>query len=119
MRFSNAISLIGWAAFALAYSYLLLHVERRLLALATRFATEMIRTYGLLEYQKDGYMVDSKPKTQILSLPPVSLHSDVMENSRRLSEMGYLLEITRNFQSRISRKFKKLGKVAYGINNKS
>ena len=30
--------------------------------------------------------------------------------------MGYLLEITRNFQSRISRKFKKLGKVVHGIN---
>ncbi|KAG7544556.1 Spatacsin C-terminal domain [Arabidopsis suecica] len=82
----------------------------RLLGLATRFATEMIRIYGLLEYQKDGYMLDSKPRTQILSLPPVSLHIDVMENSRRLSEMGYLLEITRNFQSRITRKFKKLGK---------
>lgn len=84
--------------------------------MATRFATEMIRIYGLLEYQKDGYMLDSKPRTQILSLPPVSLHIDVMENSRRLSEMGYLLEITRNFQSRITRKFKKLGKVLYDIN---
>uniref|UniRef100_A0A1J3EY96 Spatacsin C-terminal domain-containing protein n=1 Tax=Noccaea caerulescens TaxID=107243 RepID=A0A1J3EY96_NOCCA len=82
----------------------------RLLALASRFATEMIRIYGLLEYQKDGYMLDRKPRTEMLSLPPISLHKDVMENSRRLSEMGYLLEITRNFQSRISRKFKKLGK---------
>lgn len=79
--------------------------------MAARFATEMIRIYGLLEYQTYGYMLDSKPKTHILSLPPISLHSDVIENSRRLSEMGYLLEITRNFQSRISRKFKKLGKV--------
>ncbi|EFH43109.1 hypothetical protein ARALYDRAFT_912407, partial [Arabidopsis lyrata subsp. lyrata] len=105
--------------------YLLSHKNRndnqisavsRLLGLATRFATEMIRIYGLLEYQKDGYMLDSKPRTQILSLPPVSLHIDVMENSRRLSEMGYLLEITRNFQSRITRKFKKLGKVLYDIN---
>ncbi|KAL1190297.1 hypothetical protein V5N11_016682 [Cardamine amara subsp. amara] len=82
----------------------------RLLALATRFATEMIRIYGLLEYQKDGYMLDRKPRTKILLLPPISMHIDVMENSRRLSEMGYLLEITRNFQSRITRKFKKLGK---------
>ncbi|KAJ0252438.1 Spatacsin carboxy-terminus protein [Hirschfeldia incana] len=89
----------------------------RLLALATRFATEMIRIYGSLEYQKDGHMLDSRTRTRILSLPPVSGHGDVMENSRRLSEMGYLLEITRNFQSRISRKFKKLGKV--GKNEKS
>ncbi|CDY42625.1 BnaC01g00370D [Brassica napus] len=73
----------------------------RLLALATRFATEMIRIYG----------------TRILSLPPISRHHDVMENSRRLSEMGYLLEITRNFQSRISRKFKKLGKVGKNENS--
>ncbi|XP_010431915.1 PREDICTED: uncharacterized protein LOC104716225 isoform X1 [Camelina sativa] len=83
----------------------------RLLALATGFATEMIRIYGLLEYQKDGYMVDRKPRTQRLSRPPISLHNNnLTENSRRLSEMGYLLEITRNFQSRITRKFKKLGK---------
>ncbi|XP_024004647.1 uncharacterized protein LOC18029040 isoform X2 [Eutrema salsugineum] len=88
----------------------------RLLALATGFATEMIRIYGLLEYQKDGYILDSKYRTQILSLPPISIHSDVMENSRRLSEMGYLLEVTRNFQSRIYRKFKNLGK---GKNEKS
>jgi spatacsin len=80
------------------------------------FATEMIRRYGLLEYRKDVYMFDSKPRTQILSLPAVSLNIDVMENSRRLSEMGYLLEITRNIQSRITRKFKKLGK---GNNEKS
>ncbi|CAH8345161.1 unnamed protein product [Eruca vesicaria subsp. sativa] len=88
----------------------------RLLALATRFATEMIRIYGSLEYQKDGHMLDSRPRTRILSLPPISRHGDAMENSRRLSEMGFLLEITRNFQSRISRKFKKLGK---GKNEKS
>lgn len=88
----------------------------RLLGLATMFATEMIRRYGLLEYRKDVYMFDSKPRTQILSLPAVSLNIDVMENSRRLSEMGYLLEITRNIQSRITRKFKKLGK---GNNEKS
>ncbi|KAF3534393.1 hypothetical protein DY000_02036196 [Brassica cretica] len=88
----------------------------RLLALATRFATEMIRIYGSLEYQKDGHMLDRRSRTRILSLPPISRHHDVMENSRRLSEMGYLLEITRNFQSRISRKFKKLGK---GKNEKS
>lgn len=113
MRFSNAVNFIDWRAFTLAYSYVLLHVECRLLALASRFATEMIRIYGLLEYQKDGYMLDRKPRTEMLSLPPISLHRDVMENSRRLSEMGYLLEITRNFQSRISRKFKKLGKVVY------
>jgi spatacsin len=94
----------------------LLHGEYRLLGLATMFATEMIRRYGLLEYRKDVYMFDSKPRTQILSLPAVSLNIDVMENSRRLSEMGYLLEITRNIQSRITRKFKKLGKVVYYIN---
>ncbi|KAG5412473.1 hypothetical protein IGI04_000040 [Brassica rapa subsp. trilocularis] len=88
----------------------------RLLALATRFATEMIRIYGSLEYQKDGHMLDRRSRTRLLSLPPISRHHDVMENSRRLSEMGYLLEITRNFQSRISRKFKKLGK---GKNEKS
>jgi len=66
----------------------LLHGEYRLLGLATMFATEMIRRYGLLEYRKDVYMFDSKPRTQILSLPAVSLNIDVMENSRRLSEMG-------------------------------
>lgn len=111
-----SISSIDSAAFMLPCSYLFLCVECRLLALATRFATEMIRIYGSLEYQKDGHILDGRPRTRILSLPPVSRHGDVMENSRRLSEMGYLLEITRNFQSRISRKFKKLGKVVHGIN---
>ncbi|XP_062007180.1 uncharacterized protein LOC133724450 isoform X1 [Rosa rugosa] len=80
----------------------------RLLALATFFATKMIRKYWLLEHRKDAY---ESGRTQILSLPPVSpvKEEDEMANSRRLREMAHFLEIIRNLQSRLGSKYKRPG----------
>lgn len=80
----------------------------RLLALATCFATKMIRKYWLLEHRKDAY---ESGRTQILSLPPVSpvKVEDEMANSRRLHEMAHFLEIIRNLQCRLGSKYKRPG----------
>lgn len=80
----------------------------RLLALATCFATKMIRKYWLLEHRKDAY---ESGRTQIFSLPPVSpvKVEDEMANSRRLHEMAHFLEIIRNLQCRLGSKYKRPG----------
>lgn len=78
----------------------------RLLALATRFATKMIRRYGLLQYNSYAQV-----GSQLLSLPPVlpdKVHTEV-QISQRLHEMAHFLEIIRNLQSRLSSKFKRPG----------
>jgi hypothetical protein len=83
----------------------------RLLALATRFATKMIRRYGLLQHREDAYILQGFSRTHILSLPPVrpdKVHKE-QGNSRRLSEMAHFLEVIRNLQYRLSSKFKRHG----------
>lgn len=78
----------------------------RLLVLAARFATKMIRKYGLLQY--NGYPQGGR---QLLSLPsvlPDKVQTEV-QNSQRLQEMAHFLEIIRNLQSRLSSKFKRPG----------
>ena len=83
----------------------------RLLALATCFATKMIRRYGLLQHSEDAYILQGFSRTHILSLPPVrpdKVHKD-QGNSRRLSEMAHFLEVIRNLQYRLSSKFKRPG----------
>ncbi|KAK9949872.1 hypothetical protein M0R45_005383 [Rubus argutus] len=77
-------------------------------ALATCFATKMIRKYWLLEQRKDAY---ESGRTQILSLPPVSpvKVEDELANSRRLHEMAHFLEIIRNLQCRLGSKYKRPG----------
>ncbi|KAE7998209.1 hypothetical protein FH972_002775 [Carpinus fangiana] len=83
----------------------------RLLALATCFATKMIRRYGLLQRREDAYILQGFSRTHILSLPPVrpdKVHKD-QGNSRRLSEMAHFLEVVRNLQHRLSSKFKRPG----------
>ncbi|XP_028951098.2 uncharacterized protein [Malus domestica] len=95
--------------------YLMLHkvgndnevsAASRLLALATCFATKMIRKYWLVEHKKDAYEYD---RTQMLSLLPVLPEKvqDEVENSRRLREMAQFLEIIRNLQSRLGSKYKR------------
>lgn len=91
---------------SLSFSFLFF----RLLALATCFATKMIRKYWLLEHRKrkDAY---KSGRIQLLSLPPVSpvKIEDEMANSRRLREMAHFLEIIRNLQSRLGSKYKRPG----------
>jgi hypothetical protein len=83
----------------------------RLLALATCFATKMIRRYGLLQHREDAYILQGFSRTHILSLPPVRPEKVEKDqgNSRRLSEMAHFLEVVRNLQYQLSSKFKRPG----------
>uniref|UniRef100_A0A2N9FSI1 Spatacsin C-terminal domain-containing protein n=1 Tax=Fagus sylvatica TaxID=28930 RepID=A0A2N9FSI1_FAGSY len=83
----------------------------RLLALATCFATKMIRKYGLLQNRENAYILQSFSRTRILSLPPVRPEKVQYDqgNSRRLREMAHFLEIIRNLQYRLNSKFKRPG----------
>lgn len=76
----------------------------RLLALATCFATKMLRKYGLLQVQhkKDKCIAEGFNKTGLLSLPPiepVQLQTEV-DFAQKLCEMANFLEIIRNLQCR-------------------
>uniref|UniRef100_A0A5B6Z0A7 Spatacsin C-terminal domain-containing protein n=1 Tax=Davidia involucrata TaxID=16924 RepID=A0A5B6Z0A7_DAVIN len=84
----------------------------RLLALATCFATKMIRKYGLIQHKKDAFILRGIRGIQNSSLPSVlpEKEHDEMGNSRRLREMAHFLEIIRNLQSRLSAKFKRPGR---------
>lgn len=79
--------------------------------MATRFATKMIRKYGLLQHDSDAYVSQSFGWTEVRHLPPLlpdELLNEV-ETSKRLREMAHFLEIIRNLQSRLSSKFKRPG----------
>ncbi|KAK0608267.1 hypothetical protein LWI29_028101 [Acer saccharum] len=83
----------------------------RLLALASGFATKMIRKYGFQQHENNAYLLRGLNGTGILSLPsilPDKVHTE-METSRRLHEMAHFLEIIRNLQCRLNAKFKKPG----------
>ncbi|CAL0330002.1 unnamed protein product [Lupinus luteus] len=74
-----------------------------LLVLATRFATKMLRKYGLLQHKRDTCIAEALNKTGLLSLPPiepVKLQTEV-DYARKLREMARFLEIIRNLQSRL------------------
>ncbi|KAJ1412899.1 hypothetical protein SESBI_20049 [Sesbania bispinosa] len=76
--------------------------EIRLLALATCFATKMLRKYGLLQHRKDTFIAEGFNKTGLLSLPPiepVKLQTEV-DCAQKLCEMARFLEIIRNLQCR-------------------
>ncbi|KAG6721774.1 hypothetical protein I3842_03G128800 [Carya illinoinensis] len=83
----------------------------RLLALATSFATKMIRRYGLLQLRENSYPLQSFTRTHVLSFPPVGLEKvqNDQENSRKLREMARFLEIIRNLQYRLDLRFKRPG----------
>ncbi|KAA8530957.1 hypothetical protein F0562_005676 [Nyssa sinensis] len=83
----------------------------RLLALATCFASKMIRKYGLIQHKKDAFILQGIRGIQNYTLPLVLLEKEhnEMGNSRRLREMAHFLEIIRNLQSRLSAKFKRPG----------
>ena len=81
----------------------------RLLALATCFATKMLRKYGLLQHKRDTSIAEGFNKTGLLSLPPiepVKLQTEV-DFARKLREMAHFLEIIRNLQCRLRSKFQR------------
>ena len=111
----STLCMFFWVKFSLVHNYVLeltlLNSIYRLLALATRFATKMIRKYGLLQNKENACIIQSFSRTRILSLPPVrpeKVQYD-QENSRRLREMAHFLEIIRNLQHRLSTKFRRPG----------
>ncbi|XP_057497009.1 uncharacterized protein LOC130781713 [Actinidia eriantha] len=83
----------------------------RLLALATFFATKMIRRYGLMQLKKDAFTLqgtEGKDNSSLLAVLPDKDHSET-RNLRRLQEMAHFLEIIRNLQCRLSTRFKRPG----------
>lgn len=100
---------LQWSLYLSLWSLFCSFLYFRLLALATCFATKMIRKYWLVEHKKDAYEYD---RTQMLSLLPVLPEKvqDEVENSRRLREMAQFLEIIRNLQSRLGSKYKRPGR---------
>lgn len=84
-------------------------VASRLLALATCFATKMIRKYGFVEHKREAYLLERLHGSRMLCLPSIlpDKAENEIGNSRRMHEMARFLEIIRNLQRRISAKFKK------------
>ncbi|KAF5960350.1 hypothetical protein HYC85_001559 [Camellia sinensis] len=83
----------------------------RLLALATCFATKMIRKYGLMQHRKDPFVLQGSrgvENSSLVSVVPNEKHN-AMGNLRRLREMAHFLEIIRNLQCRLSAKVKRPG----------
>lgn len=81
----------------------------RLLALASSFATKLIRMYGLLQQKKNACKLCGREDQ--FSLPPDLLEE--LQNEKRLlknlQEMAHLLEITRNLQSQLVMKSQRPG----------
>ncbi|KAI9108709.1 hypothetical protein K1719_020356 [Acacia pycnantha] len=81
----------------------------RLLALASCFATKMLRKYGLLQHERDSFMMEGFNQTGLLALPPIepdNLQTEV-DFGRKLREMAHFLEIIRNLQCRLRSKFQR------------
>ncbi|KAK4264830.1 hypothetical protein QN277_025955 [Acacia crassicarpa] len=81
----------------------------RLLALASCFATKMLRKYGLLQHERDSFMMEGFNQTGLLALPPIepdNLQPEV-DFARKLREMAHFLEIIRNLQCRLRSKFQR------------
>ncbi|KAM7262326.1 hypothetical protein ACFE04_021403 [Oxalis oulophora] len=83
----------------------------RLLALATKFSTKMIRKYGLLQHNESTYFLHGFGETQMLALPSILPDKEQKElgNSERLNEIARYLEIIRNLQYHLGAKLKKPG----------
>ncbi|KAK4767669.1 hypothetical protein SAY86_015419 [Trapa natans] len=85
-----------------------LSAASRLLALASSFATKLIRMYGLLQQKK----ISSKlwGKEDLFSIHPDLRGEKQNEKGlKNLQEMAHLLEITRNLQSRLVMKSQRPG----------
>ncbi|KAK7358900.1 hypothetical protein VNO77_00841 [Canavalia gladiata] len=80
----------------------------RLLALATCFATKMLRKYGLLQHEHTC-ITEGFNKTGLLSLPPIEpvKQQTEVDFAQKLCEMAHFLEIIRNLQCRLMSTFQK------------
>ncbi|XP_048128224.1 uncharacterized protein LOC115744096 isoform X2 [Rhodamnia argentea] len=81
-------------------------VASKLLALASSFATKLIRTYGLPQQKKHAYIEGCDSEV----LPPSPVVEEVqseIKKSKRLNEMAYLLEIIRNLQGQLAAKLQR------------
>ncbi|GFP83267.1 hypothetical protein PHJA_000470100 [Phtheirospermum japonicum] len=84
----------------------------RLLALATGYATRVMRKYGLLQHKKAAVrpwdVRGDKDVSLLLEL--TDKEYDAEGNSRSLQEMGQLLVVVRSLQGKLNAKFKRPGK---------
>ncbi|XP_047335346.1 spatacsin [Impatiens glandulifera] len=76
----------------------------RILALATRFATKMLRKYGLLKSMIQEALLSSQSHMRTGVSSPSTVLPDV---ELQLKKMSHLLEIIRNLQCRLIAKFKR------------
>lgn len=82
----------------------------RLVALAARFATKMVRHYGKLEWKRRNHLMQihsAQTENFIESIPFSNTMPHVLDISAKLSEMARFLEVIRNLQDRINRKRKR------------
>lgn len=81
------------------------------MSLASRFATKMVRRYGLLKNKKGKCCVNYEVSEGIEVIGRSNLFNvnlDEVDNSRKLCEMAYFLEVIRDIQGRVAAKSKKL-----------
>ncbi|KAJ4966442.1 hypothetical protein NE237_018291 [Protea cynaroides] len=83
----------------------------RLLALATSFATKMLRKYGLAPSKKKALIFQDIKDPSIGTFKSLLPHKEITEmgNSRRLHEMAHLLMVIRNLCSRLSARCRRPG----------
>ncbi|CAN6442246.1 unnamed protein product [Victoria cruziana] len=84
--------------------YVCIENVNRLMNLAARFATKMVHDYGLKAYESGGPL-DIR-MVNFSSLTPKINESVAL---KKLHEMAHLLEIIRDLQSRLNRKFRRPG----------
>ncbi|XP_011622566.1 uncharacterized protein LOC18432027 isoform X1 [Amborella trichopoda] len=97
-----------------------LALASRLLALAARFATKMIRRYGLLEHKRDKCTFKGSMQSTFCHLepPPIKKNSGTA-NLGRLREMAHFLEVIRNLQNRLGVMRRRPGTGAVDTENAS
>ncbi|GAB2260278.1 hypothetical protein Droror1_Dr00011133 [Drosera rotundifolia] len=84
----------------------------RILSLAARVATKLIREYAMREHNRNEEAVQGQTGMKILLLPMSTL--EVKLETCRIEEMAHLLEIIRNLQHRLSTKYRRTGQVSEG-----
>lgn len=82
----------------------------RLVVLAARFATKMVRHYGKLEWKRRNHLMqilNAQTENFMESMPFSNTMPRVLDISGKLCEMARFLEVIRNLQDRINRKRKR------------
>ncbi|KAF3781980.1 Spatacsin-C domain-containing protein [Nymphaea thermarum] len=86
-----------------------LAVVLRLLNVAARFATKMVHHYGLTAHER-GDIVTSLPLNfRMVNFSPLTPELNETVTLKKLHEMAHLLEVIRDLQGRLSRKFRRPG----------